>query len=440
MVTATETVASTQILSHPADAPPDLPRGRDLGRVVNLEATCRRYGRERVLEYADAYSVGDELSYAVLRDIKELDGFGWRELWHALEHGVDALEDPPESVVRLFADAEREPDWLDWEQLRRGAVAYWRSGAIVLLALTSLIGRGFKNYGGMKPTIFTGRLIDEKRVGRRMVETLRYIAAVTTPGAMRRDRDGFKYSIRLRMLHASVRWGCSRAEAWDWADWGLPVSSADNMGPPLEFSAGLIETLERVGIKLEPREREDIAALWRYIAFILGSPENLLMRDARDARERLEIMDALNHPPDDTNRLMLHSLVDYASREGIGYDPLPSWLAGLLTPKQRKSLTYGLMHAWSDDEVARQMEIPKTPYRHALKVMRPVFALRDALSRGLPEDDERACWRLLNDFARVTAVGEGESPLADPDEVARDIRNRAGVLRTIFGRPRQRRG
>jgi hypothetical protein len=427
--------AETQVAAvAPADAPATLKRGRDLGRVVRLEETCARHGRERVLRYADSYSTGDELAYAVLRDVRERDGFGWAEFHRALDRGADAVDDPPESLVALLDQAESVPAWVDHEQLRRGAIAYWRPGPLVVLCLTSAIGRGFKNYGGMKPTIFTGRLIDERRVGRRMVETLRYIATVTTPGAMARDRDGWKYTLRLRLLHASVRWGCSRAEEWDWDAWGLAVNDADNIGAPLEFSVGQADMLAQAGMRLEDQEVEDIVALWRYIDYVLGAPDHLLMTSAADARDRLAIMDALNHPPDDTNRLMLHSLVDFAAREGIGYDPLPAWLADRLPPRRRQALTYGLMYAWSDPEVREQMEIPRNAYRHVLGAVRPFIRARDLLTLGTPAGDARRCERVLRDFAGVTALRRDEPPLADPDEVASDIARRRGKTAALFGR------
>lgn len=416
----------------PMDAPPTLRPGAQLARVVNFEATCARLGRERVAAYAAGFCTGDELAYAVYRDIRGRDDFGWPEFHAALDHGATATS--PESLRELLAHAEHVPDWVDWDQLHRGAVAFWRPGPIVVLALTSDLGRGFKNYGGMKPTIFTGRLIDSARVGRRLIETLRYIATVTTPGAMRRDRDGWKYSLRLRLLHASVRHGCSHAEAWDWDAWGVPVCSADNIGAPLEFSVGLIEMLELAGVSLEPQEREDIVALWRYIAYVIGTPDHLLMTDVQDAIERLDIMDSLNHPPDDTNRLMLHSLVDFAASEGIGYDPFPGWLAARLTPERRKALTYGFMYAWAGQDVAAQMAIPRTPYRHVLKAIRPVLRARDLATIGTPAGDERACARMLEAFGRATAMRPGDAPLADPDEINAAIGSRRETLAKLFSR------
>mgnify|MGYP001082352291 CR=1 FL=1 len=416
----------------PLDAPPDLPHPRDLGRIVRYEETCRRYGPDLVAKLTEYVGVGDELAYELLLTIRERDGFGWPDLHHALEDGLP--DDAPDTAKALFEQAEQVPDWVDWEQLRRGAIAFWRHGPIVMMALTSSLGRGFKAYAGMKPTIFTGRLIDEARVGRRLVETLRYIAAVTTPDAMRRDGDGWKFTVRLRMLHQSVRHGCSHAEAWDWKDWGLPVNATDNLTPELEFSVGLIDMLRQAGVEFDARERDDIVALWRYVGYVLGTPEEILPTSEHDARRKLAIIDSLNHPPDDTNRMMLHSLVGYASLHGIGYDPFPDWVARWLTPERRKELVYGLMYAWSGEEIAAQMEIPRNPYRHTLRLIKPAMRLRARMTRRSPEADERACRRMLEEFKAVTDVDRGEAPLADPDEIANEIRKRRQRLRQIFSR------
>jgi hypothetical protein len=145
-------------------------------------------------------------------------------------------------------------------------------------------------------------------------------------------------------------------------------------------------------------------------------------------------MDALNHPPDDTNRLMLHSLVDYAAREGIGYDPFPAALSRFLDPARRKRLIYGFMFAWAGEATASEMAIPRTRYRHVLPAIRPLLRARDRLTPRSPSRDAAACARMLRNFSVITDMAPGERPLADPDEVAQDIGARGQVLARLFAR------
>lgn len=420
---------------HPIDAPEGLLPARLQGRIIRHREAGKRYGEDVVDRLLEFLNVGDDIAYKAFLEIRKPRGFGWRHFERALNEGLPA--DAPEAVQELFAQAELVPDWVDWDQLRRGAIAYWRPGPIVILALVSSIARGFASYAPMKPTIFTGRLIDENRVGRRMVETLRFIGGATAPDAMRRDRDGWKLTMRLRMIHQSVRYGCSHSEAWDWEDWGLPINGTDNMIPPAEFSAGLAEMLERAGVEWSDTEREDITSLWRYIAYVLGAPDELLqhaMSSAGAALRYNKAFYAMDHPPDDTNRLMLHSLMDYFAKHGIGYDPLPDLVTRVLTDEQRKGLIYGLMYAWSPEHIRYEMKIPRNAFRHTVKVVKPVMRLRQRFAKRSPEDDAQACARMLRDFSVVTDYGKDEAPLADPEEIAADIKSRADKLRAIFGR------
>lgn len=405
------------------------------GHVIRRREASKRYGEDVVDRLLEYMNVGDEVAYRAYLEIRNPRGFGWREFERALHGGLP--DDAPPTVRELFAQAERVPEWVDWEQLRRGAIAYWRPGPIVILALVSSIARGFASYAPMKPTIFTGRLIDDQKVGRRMVETLRYIGGATSPDAMRRNADGWRLTMRLRMIHQSVRYGCTQSEAWDWQDWGLPVNGTDTMIPPAEFSMGLAEMLQKSGVEWTDAEREDITAMWRYIAYVLGAPEDLLLHGMANADSALRhdmAYYAMDHPPDDTNRLMLHSLMDYFAKHGIGYDPLPDLVNRLLSDDQRKALIYGLMYAWSPEHIRYEMQIPRNAYRHSVKVIRPLMRLRQRFEQRSPEADARACARMLADFGVVTDYGENEAPLADPDSIAADIKSRTDKLRNIFAR------
>ena len=53
---------------------------------------------------------------------------GRRMFQRALDHGIDSVDEPPDSLVRLFAQLDHRPPWVDDDQLRRGSIAYFREG------------------------------------------------------------------------------------------------------------------------------------------------------------------------------------------------------------------------------------------------------------------------------------------------------------------------
>jgi hypothetical protein len=76
-----------------------------------------------------------------------------------LDEGIGAVDNPPASLVALFDRLDNPPSWVDWEQLRRGSIAYFRAGPLVSFALTCSVIAGSEQADGIsRPVVFTGRL------------------------------------------------------------------------------------------------------------------------------------------------------------------------------------------------------------------------------------------------------------------------------------------
>jgi hypothetical protein len=90
----------------------------------------------------------------------------------ALEAGIDAV---PPALSRFFAEVDRAPDWVDWDELERGARSVRRPGRTaddVLLQL-SLIGGyrfGWAVPGVVAENLVRSGVIARTRVGRRYLE------------------------------------------------------------------------------------------------------------------------------------------------------------------------------------------------------------------------------------------------------------------------------
>jgi len=406
------------------DVPADLVDGSRLGRVVNYERALAVFGRGPVEHLARHYNIGDEIGYAAylaLRNVEGAPGPGRKMFLQALEHGIDSVEGAPPELVTLFKSVDDVPDWVDWHQLHRGSVAYWRVGKLTVMALAyAAIGAGFRTYGGSRELVLSRRLIERDQVGRRLIETLRWAANASKPDGMRRHSDGFRMTMKVRMLHAAVRYHCSRSRHWDWNDWGISVdnvSAVYTMGTL--FTEAVIDALAKGGIRLRDPERDDIVALWRYIGYVMGIPDDINFTDWADLKQKSGIIRMLEHPADDGCRALMRSLIDYMCEEKIeGYHVLPPFVDERLTAAQKKTLTHGLMRAWAGDDICEQLAVPDNRLRYLVPAARPLIRAYDALRRRHPSyDDEAAARRSLTEFDVAIALEDGAPEVAPADDV-----------------------
>jgi hypothetical protein len=423
-----------------ADTPDDLPPGPKLGRTVNYDQAVGIFGRKAVDHVAAHYNLGDELGYRAYVALKEKAPKGKaNEIFEtAVAHGIGAVANPPQELVDLFEHLDNVPDWVDWDQLRRGSVAYWRAGKLVVMCLAyAAIGAGFRSYGGNRELVMSRRLLEPDQVGRRLIETLRWAANASKPDGMRRFSDGFRITMHVRWIHAAVRYHVSRNKNWDWNDWGISVDNTDavyTMGTL--FAESVITALDTVGVHLSTRERDDVVAMWRYIGHVMGIPDDINFTDWEDLKRKSAIIRMLEHPADDGSRALLTSLVKYMSEEKIeGFQVLPKFIDSRLTPEKKRTLTYGLMRAWAGDEICDQLHIPDNRLRYLVPAARPFVTLHDRITRKvLQHDDEANALRTLREFGVAITLHEGETEVADPDDVVRMLAKNGSRVHEIIGR------
>ncbi|MCS4255997.1 hypothetical protein M2405_004300 [Rhodococcus erythropolis] len=419
------------------DVPADTPEGRLLGRTVNYEQAVGIFGRPDLEFITSHYNIGDEIGYRAYAALKPLKGRGKAMFDQALENGIDSVENPPAELVELFTSVDTVPEWVDWDQLQRGSIAYWRAGKIVVMTLAyAAIGAGFRTYGGSRPLVLSRRLIERDQVGRRLIETLRWAANSSKPEGMRRNNEGFRTTMEVRWIHAAVRYHLSRNDDWDWKDWGLVVSNVDSiytMG--CLFCEAVIDALEKAGIQVTDQEKEDITALWRYVGHIMGIPEEINFRDWKDLKRKSAIIKMIEHPADEGCRALMKSLTDYMCEEEIeGYEVIPNFIDKRLDADQKRTLTYGLMRSWAGDEICDQLNIPNNRLRYLLPAVKPFLSLYDRITRRLPHDDEAKALRAIEAFGVATALHEGETAVADPDDVVTKMAKNSSRAHEILQR------
>jgi len=187
----------------------------------------------------------------------------------ALAGGVDAVPDAPPSLRALFADLERDPPWLDWDRVERGARAFRRFGTAVFRFAGAITLEGYSENSVAKPLALTGAYTGAT-TRRRFLETAAFWIAVSEPGGLRPGAPGRGSALRVRVMHVFVRRKLLAHPAWDLAAWGVPISQADALLTLMggSFAPGL--GLYALGYLSSRDEIESMMHFWRYVGHLMG--------------------------------------------------------------------------------------------------------------------------------------------------------------------------
>lgn len=199
----------------------------------------------------------------------------WAQVNQAIEQGVAAVPDASPALRAFFEHVERLPDWVDEQRLVRGAQVCGLGGRAGMraLAVTGLMA-GYQLAAVNQTLLATGAL--EKGAARRIAETTKWWIDVTEPGAMVRGGDGFKSTLRVRIIHALVRHHVGHQPGWRFDDLGVPVNQTDMQATYLGFSVVYLLGMKLVGVPLNREDKADLMHLWRCIAWVNGVDESLL--------------------------------------------------------------------------------------------------------------------------------------------------------------------
>ena len=283
--------------------------------------------RERADNYVAHTVIGDP----VADDMAEtLVAVGGRERNRLLQAGMeghqDALRDAPAAVRRFFDEASTPPDWVDLSGFRPGIRLFHRNSNLALGAMVGgTLVEGFST-NISKSFFITGRVRDQGV--RRLRQNNRHMVEIFIPGGLERTGDGWKLSVRIRVIHAMVRRLLNDSDEWDAEAWGAPISASHVGFAITAFSARLLKHLRNLGAKFDDEERASFMQVWRYSGYLMGIPESILFHDEEDALETYRIGLVCEPEVSMESISMANSLINAA--------PL---VVGITEPAARRSLS-----------------------------------------------------------------------------------------------------
>ena len=282
---------------------------------------------EMASNYVAHSLIADPVAEAMTEDLAELDpGKSWQLIQTAMDNpSEEALRDAPASLREFFDEASTPPEWLDYSAFAPGVRMFHRNSGVILAAFVAgVLIEGFTT-NIAKSFFITGRVRDQGI--RRLGQNNRHMMEIFFPGGMYRHGDGWKLSVRIRIVHARVRHLLNNSEEWDAEALGVPISAAHLGYAIASFSARLLKHMRTLGAVCNDEERESFMAVWLYSGHLMGIPETILFRGEEDALKLYDVGNLCEPDAPAESVVMAHSLINSA--------PL---IAGMTDPEERQHL------------------------------------------------------------------------------------------------------
>ncbi|KAK8039255.1 tat pathway signal sequence [Apiospora rasikravindrae] len=294
------------------------------------------------------------------------------------EHG-----NSDEKLRKLWTEVNTVPEWVDWEQIERGQNVFWRYGgpSVTTLMFLSLLG----GMGARRPVETLTRTggFGANVVNRRLLETTQHTLGVHDGlEAIKPGGHGWESSVRVRLLHASVRkrivqLAREQSGYYDVAAHGVPVNDLDCIGTINTFSATILWLgLPRQGICPRTQEIVDYLALWRWVAYLMGTPHDWLATPA-SAKAMMESLLVSEIAPSPKSSVLANNII--TGFEGLG----PTYASrGFMEAE-----TYWL----NGRQLAGELNIPRPSLYHTALVAGQClfFMIMSYLCRSIPALDAR---------------------------------------------------
>jgi hypothetical protein len=196
------------------------------------------------------------------------------------------------------------PEFADPHRLRAAqAFADRNLPAITIALFCASLPASYGDREGARLLAATGRM--RRDLDRRINETARFVFDVLRPNGF--DPGGrAPISIgKVRIIHASVRAAAKHHASTEEA----LINQEQMLGTLCLFSVVVLDALERLGVRVDPRDAEDFVHLWCVTGALLGIDPGLLPASRREASALFAELKRRRFQPSEEGRALLEDLV-----------------------------------------------------------------------------------------------------------------------------------
>ena len=225
--------------------------------VEGYQNKARPYNQEIADTYIRHTTIGDEVLDPVMEELSTLPP---AEIHRFIEAGINGdwkgLAAAPQCLRDFFVNLE-EPPWVNFEEFGPGKEAFYANMTNMLIAYA--VGSAVEGFSTLVSKSFsiTGRVTGlDDGATKRLRQNNRHMVEVYFPDGLKRERDGWKVSLRISFIHCRIRQLMKKSGLWDYDAWGEPLSAAHVGGVALfTFSIRQFEHAVAMGSRISQEQK-----------------------------------------------------------------------------------------------------------------------------------------------------------------------------------------
>jgi len=292
-------------------------------------------------------AVGDASADALVKSFFESQRQG--ELYASL-HGLPQQKGKGgSSELTNWLFTLREIEDFDFKKIERGQRFYEQHAMAIMTLLGGLaLPYCYAGSPGNKALYLSEKM--RQSPGKRLADTAEFVMAVSSNGNLRKGGEGLYHINRTRLIHAIARYHLLKRGEWQLA-WGYPINQEDMAGTNLAFSYIILTGLQKSGIQVSERDKDDFLYLWRYIGYQLHIDEQLLPRSFAEASLLEYTIRRRNFKRSDEGIALTQGLLQYYKT---------------VAPSEQAFLLEAQIRYWVGTEVAEMLGLEEQPLRSSL--------------------------------------------------------------------------
>jgi len=272
----------------------------------------------------------------VKHELKDLNTFFAGHLYNNQLNDTDI----PKDFLTYINQNSHLPEWADMDLIDLAQQTFTRIGpAFVLAYFCKSLPQCYACGKGAEILYKTGRLTQHTR--RRIAQTAQFVLDVMTPGGLESDGRGIATAIKVRLMHASIRYYFLQEVTKGSIDYdietiGKPINQEDLLGTMLSFSYVVIEGINKLGVEVSDKEREAILHLWKCVGYLIGIEDLGLIQNFEEASMLWKAIETRQYSKSIEGAALTSLLIDFLDeilKEKVLDDIVPMFMYSLMDKK-----------------------------------------------------------------------------------------------------------